>query len=165
MPLNSACFPKHFSITTLPPSQSLNHQIVTTMLLSLLKTAFQGKFPFLFHVIIASPAGLTFIFRPSRQLSPLTPAARLILQCYGGCLLFTNLMALIFLTRPFDDTTRLATVSFAFWHLWPSYRAVLRLQCGIDTAGQLGETLGGPVVHLTVHLVLVVMFFGSACLT
>jgi hypothetical protein len=135
------------------------------MLSSILKPIFQGKFPFLFHIIIATPAGLTFIFRSSRQLSPLTPAARLILQCYGGCLLFTNLIALIFLTRPFDETTRLVAFAFASWHLWPSYRAVVRIQRGIDTQGQLGGTLGEPVVHLVVHLVAFVMFLGSVYFT
>lgn len=122
----------------------------------------QLQLPFLVHDAIAIFAGLTFIFRPSAQLRPLTPGAELILQCYGGMILFTCLISLIFFRRPFDETSRLVALAFAFWHLWPSYRAVVRLQRGIDTEGPLGRTLGGPAVHLTVHVILVAMFVRSA---
>ena len=118
-----------------------------------------AKLPFLVHDVVATFAGLTFIFRPYRQLAPLSDAAKLILQCYGGCLLFTNLISLIFLVRPeVDETTRLVAFAYAFWHLWPSYRAVVRIQRDIDTRGEMGNTLGGPGVHLTVHALLIVLF-------
>lgn len=118
--------------------------------------------PFLLHDLVATAAGLTFIFRPSAQLQPLSAGGELILHCYGGVLLFTSLISLIFYARAFDDTSRLVCLSFAFWHVWPSYRAVVRMQRGIDVQGELGKTLGGPAVHLATHAVLFVMFVASA---
>ncbi|KAI9900534.1 hypothetical protein N3K66_004796 [Trichothecium roseum] len=121
-----------------------------------------AKLPFLLHDAVALPAGLTFVLRPHRQLSPLTPAARLILQCYGGLILFTCLVSLLFTLGPpaHPDALRLAALSFAFWHAWPSYRAVARLRGGIDVEGEMGTTLGGPAVHLAVHALLFFMFLG-----
>lgn len=122
-----------------------------------------AKAPFLIHDIIATAAALTFILRPGRQLQPLSESAKLILQCYGGCILFTNLISLIFLVRPvIDDTTRHVALAFAFWHAWPSYRAVVRLQYGIDTQGEMGKTLGGPILHLGIHGLLFFMFLYTA---
>jgi hypothetical protein len=121
----------------------------------------QTKLPFLIHDIISTFAGLTFIFRPEAQLLPLTPSASLILQCYGGLILFTNLIAFVFLTRPFDETSRLVALAFAFWHCWPTHRAIVRLVYGIETKGELGKTLGGPAVHLGVHGALIAMFLWS----
>lgn len=117
------------------------------------------KAPFLIHDIIATFAGLTFVFRPHAQLQPLSPSAALILRCYGGCILFTVLISLAFLVRPVEDeTTRLVALALAFWHVWPSYRAVVRLQDDIDVKNELGRTLGGPTVHLGVHGLLFLMF-------
>lgn len=122
-----------------------------------------AKAPFLLHDVIATTAAVTFIFRPERQLQPLTESGRLILQSYGGCLLFTSLVSLIFLTRPVvDETTRLAALAFTFWHAWPSYRAIVRMQRGIDTKGEMAKTLGGPLTHLAVHTVLFVGFLYTA---
>jgi hypothetical protein len=122
-----------------------------------------AKAPFIIHDVIATAAALTFIFRPQRQLQPLTPSATLILQCYGGCILFTNLISLIFLVRPvIDETTRLVALAFVFWHAWPSYRAIVRLQYGIETQGEMSTTLGGPVVHLGIHGLLFFMFMYTA---
>ncbi|KAG9251439.1 uncharacterized protein F5Z01DRAFT_676926 [Emericellopsis atlantica] len=121
-----------------------------------------AKLPFLLHDIIASFAGLTFILRPHKQLAPLSESAKLILHCYGGCLLFTNLISLIFLVRPdVDETTRLVAFAFAFWHAWPSYRAIARLQRGLNTTGELGKTLGGPWIHLAVHILLMALFLNT----
>ena len=118
-----------------------------------------AKLPFFIHDIVASFAGLTFIFRPGKQLSPLSPSAQLILQCYGGLILFTNLISLIMIARPVvDETTRLVAFAFSFWHAWPSYRAVVRMQKGIDVEGEMGKTLGGPAIHLAVHALLFFMF-------
>ena len=123
-----------------------------------------AKLPFLLHDVVATLAGLTFVVRPSAQLAPLTPSASLILQCYGGLILFTTLISLIFLRRPFDETTRIVALAFAFWHCWPSYRAYVRILHGIDTKGKLATTLGGPWVHLGVHLALFVLFIYSGFL-
>lgn len=128
---------------------------------SIVALASQPQLPFLVHDAIATVAGFTFVLRPSAQIRPLTPGAELILQCYGGLILFTCLISLIFFRRPFDETSRLVSLAFAFWHVWPSYRAIVRLRRGIDTDGALGKTLGGPGVHLAVHAILLVMFMRS----
>ncbi|KAF4979551.1 hypothetical protein FZEAL_4255 [Fusarium zealandicum] len=118
--------------------------------------------PFLIHALIETPAALTFILRPSSHLQPLTPPAALLLQSLGGLLLTSNLIALIFVRRPFDDVARHVALAFAFWHIWPCYRACVRLRGSAleEEAPATTRTLGGPVVHLGVHLVLLTMFLG-----
>lgn len=124
----------------------------TTMLLS---TA-----PFLLHTLIETPAALSFILSPTSQLSPCPPEATLILQSFGGLLLSTNLISLIFLRRNFDETSRNVALAFGLWHLWPCYRAAVRLMRKTDEA-QTVKTLGGPVVHLAAHATLHLLFLTS----
>ena len=108
--------------------------------------------PFLIHTIIEVVAGLSFISRPQSQLQPLSPAAKLILECYGGLLIFSSCMSLLFYTRGLDaGTTRMASCAFALWHLFPAHRAVIRIRTGVDADGEIGRTLGGPWLHLMVH--------------
>ncbi|KAF5004083.1 hypothetical protein FDECE_9398 [Fusarium decemcellulare] len=121
--------------------------------------------PFLIHVLIETPAALSFIFSPSSQLQPLDPQAALLLKLLGGLLLTTNLIGLIFVRRPFDDVARHVALAFAFWHIWPCYRAYIRLR-GRASEGEApatARTLGGPPVHLGVHLALLTMFLGTWC--
>lgn len=118
--------------------------------------------PFFLHEIVSLIAGFTFVLRPHKQLAPLSPSAKLILRCYGGCLIFTTLISHLFLTRPkADELTRRVALIFAFWHAWPSYRAIIRIRYDIDMAGELGETLGGPWAHLAVHVALMVLFLNT----
>ncbi|KAI9151635.1 hypothetical protein HJFPF1_08843 [Paramyrothecium foliicola] len=117
-----------------------------------------SQLPFLVHAVVETAAGFSFILSPASQLSPLTPAATLILQSKGGLLLFSNLICLIFLRRPIDETTQSVALAFAFWHLWPCHRAVVRLQSGMDKNKPQGQLLGGPVVHLGAHLALFLLF-------
>lgn len=121
----------------------------------------QAKPPFIIHPIISTFASLTFIFRPAAQLSSATSSTNLILQCYGGLILFTNLIALVVLTRPFDETPRLIALAFAFWHCWRTHRPALWLIYVIEAKGELGRTLGGPTVHLSIHGVLIATFLWS----
>ncbi|KAL6918063.1 hypothetical protein FSST1_009558 [Fusarium sambucinum] len=118
--------------------------------------------PFLAHALIETPAALTFILKPSTQLQPLPPSAALIVQSFGGCILTTNLIALIFLRRDFDDVAQHVALAFAFWHIWPCYRAYMRMSGYTKEEGaSTTKTLGGPVVHLGVHIVLLTMFLGT----
>ncbi|KAF7542215.1 hypothetical protein G7Z17_g11785 [Cylindrodendrum hubeiense] len=120
--------------------------------------------PFLLHILIETPAAITFILRPSSHVSPLPPSAGLIIQSLGGLLLASNLIALIFVRRPLDGIARQVALALAFWHLWPCYRAVVRLnhradgEIGRGEAAGTGKTLGGPAVHLAIHSILLVMF-------
>lgn len=120
--------------------------------------------PFIIHALVETPAALSFILNPSSQLQPLTPSAALLLQSLGGLLLTTNLVALVFARRPLDDVGRQVALAFAFWHVWPCYRACVRLNRGGQQQHLEGDTpetrrtLGGPVVHLGAHLILLTMF-------
>ncbi|KAM5346466.1 hypothetical protein ACJ41O_009471 [Fusarium nematophilum] len=119
--------------------------------------------PFLIHALVETPAALSFILKPSSQLDPLSPQAALILQSLGGLLLALNLIALIFARRPFDQDTQHVALAFAFWHIWPCRRAVVRLRGSASEGGEPPSTrgaFGGPVVHLGVHLMLLTMFLG-----
>ncbi|KAH7319683.1 hypothetical protein B0I35DRAFT_478011 [Stachybotrys elegans] len=121
--------------------------------------------PFLAHGLIETLAACSFILRPSTQLSPLTPSAELILQSKGGLLLFSNLISLVFLRRPFDDTSRLVSLAFAFWHLWPCHRAIVRIRSGLVQKVAQENALGGPALHLVTHSALLVMFLASGLLS
>jgi hypothetical protein len=150
-------------------------QISTTQLFSDTSTASAvfimvsaATAPFLVHALIETPAALTFILKPSTQLQPLPPAAALIVQSFGGSILATNLIALVLIRRPFDDVARHVALAFAFWHIWPCYRAYMRINGYTkEEESSTTKTLGGPVVHLGVHIVLLTMFlctwlFGNA---
>ncbi|OLN95988.1 hypothetical protein CCHL11_07112 [Colletotrichum chlorophyti] len=135
-----------------------------------------SKLPFLLHAAIETVAALSFILRPQSQLPNPSLAPRLILQSLGGLLLSTNLICLIFAARPeFDGTSRLVAASLAFWHVWPCCRAYVRLtRPELEGEGWQGKekrsaegdtterTLGGPAVHLGVHLLLLLMFVSAA---
>ena len=121
------------------------------------------KLPFVLHAVVETIAAVTFIFRPETQLPNPSLDARLVLQSFGGLLLSTSLVAAAVASQPVSDqTTRLVGASLAFWHLWPCYRAVVRISQGSGEEGPEVKTLGGPPVHLGVHLVLLFMFTGSA---
>ncbi|KEY67700.1 hypothetical protein S7711_03952 [Stachybotrys chartarum IBT 7711] len=124
-----------------------------------------SKVPFLVHAVIESLAASSFILRPQSQLSPLSPPARLILQSKGGLLLFSNLVCLVFLRRPFDETSSLVALSLAFWHLWPCHRALVRIRTGMDKEFAQETAFGGPVVHLGIHVALFCMFVATGVLS
>ncbi|KAK1974519.1 hypothetical protein LZ30DRAFT_607807 [Colletotrichum cereale] len=131
---------------------------------------YTAKLPFLLHIAIETAAACSFILNPASQLPAPSPAARLVLQSFGGLLLTTNLVCSIFVVRPFDGTTRLVAAALAFWHAWPCWRAYVRLaRPEVDAMGKdkdKGElakkTLGGPGVHLVVHAGTLVLFAGAA---
>ncbi|KAK1968365.1 hypothetical protein LY78DRAFT_655353 [Colletotrichum sublineola] len=128
------------------------------------------KLPFLLHIAIETAAACSFILNPASQLPAPSPATRLVLQSFGGLLLSTNLVCLIFVARPFDDTTKLVAAALAFWHAWPCWRAYVRLaKPEVDGTGKdkhkgelVTKTLGGPGVHLAVHAGMLVLLVGAA---
>lgn len=125
------------------------------------------KWPFAAHAMIETAAALSFILRPEGQLPGCSPAARLILQQYGGLLLTTNLVCVAVLLEPgFGGLCRAVAAALATYHVWPCYRAYVRLR--LSNTSMLGDsrkarsTFGGPVVHLVVHLMCLVMFVSAA---
>ncbi|GKT49638.1 uncharacterized protein ColSpa_09819 [Colletotrichum spaethianum] len=127
-----------------------------------------AKLPFLLHIAIETAAAYSFILKPANQLPSPSPAAQLVLQSFGGLLLSTNLTCLILVARPFDETSRLVAAALAFWHVWPCWRAYVRLtRPEVDgTRTHKGEvvrkTLGGPAAHLAVHAGMFLLFAGAA---
>lgn len=118
------------------------------------------KMPFLLHVVVETPAAYTFFFKPEKQLNDCSPAAQLILQQYGALLVSSNLICLPALRNTkIGDTERLIAVALGFYHIWPCRRAYARMAKVVvpgDVAGP--KVLGGPVVHLVVHVILLGMF-------
>ncbi|GJC81219.1 hypothetical protein ColLi_04057 [Colletotrichum liriopes] len=127
-----------------------------------------AKLPFLLHIAVETAAACSFILQPASQLPAPSPAARLVLQSFGGLLLSSNLTCLIFVARPFDETAGLVAAALAFWHLWPCWRAYVRLTrpevdaTGKDKGEAVRKALGGPGVHLAVHAGMFVLFVGAA---
>ncbi|KAI1632911.1 hypothetical protein F4809DRAFT_57767 [Biscogniauxia mediterranea] len=120
-----------------------------------------AKLPFAAHAVIETVAALSFIFRPDAQLPGCSPAARLILRQYGGLLLASSFVcAAVLVADPgLEDATmmmRLLAVALGTYHVWPCHRAWVRLRSGSSA------TLGGPALHLVVHLVCLGLFMFSA---
>lgn len=111
--------------------------------------------PSLTHVVYTT-ASLSFLLRPQVQLrqrdpSPLAQEAALICRSYGGLLLATNLFCAHFLLRDtFDEVSVALARSLALYHVFPIARAWARIRQG----GRHEDALGGPVVHLLVHVIL-----------
>ncbi|KAI1397436.1 hypothetical protein F4819DRAFT_84580 [Hypoxylon fuscum] len=121
------------------------------------------KLPFAAHALIETAAALSFIFSPDKQLPGCNVAAKLILRQYGGLLLSTNLICLAILIEPgFTGTTRLYAAALGTYHIWPCYRAYSRISHGIGVSGKEKSALGGPSLHLIVHLTCLAMFIWAA---
>lgn len=121
------------------------------------------KLPFLLHTLVETIAAFTFIFYPQRQIPCPSDDMRLVLQCYGGCLLFTSLTSLTLLCQPEADRAfGTMALAFAFWHLWPIYRAASRL-FQREGKGQIRteKTLGRPPAHFAIHALLFMLFVVS----
>lgn len=108
-----------------------------------------------------SSASVSFLVQPSAQLrSPHPPPdAVLICQSYAGLLLATNAFCLLFLKsrgmHRFDDTGTMLTASLAIYHAFPIRRAWVRIQRGGHSHNnEAAVALGGPVLHLVIHLLL-----------
>ncbi|KAI0411254.1 hypothetical protein F5X98DRAFT_357608 [Xylaria grammica] len=122
------------------------------------------KLAFAVHAAVEAAAGLSFIVHPEGQLPLCTPAARLILRQYGGLLLASSMICLIIIAGPGCNatTTRLVAAALGSYHVWPCYRASVRIRN--ETRHRFEETsfLGGPPVHLVVHLVCLGLFLYAA---
>lgn len=118
--------------------------------------------PFFLHAATELLASSTFLITPESHIPSPSPQATLVSQLLGGSLLHSSLLAIIFAFRDvWDDTARRASLAFAIWHVFPCYRAVVRLSTKMDGPGggkRDGQLLGGPSVHLATHGALLLMF-------
>ncbi len=124
-----------------------------------------SRLVFLLHAAVETPAAATFLFAPSRQLSPglfSSPAAAaevaLVLQNLGGLLASSVLLSVMVAVwgTPQNMSPSLRgglAMALAVYHVFPCRRAFLRQRRSIGTHGPQGKTLGGPAVHLAVHVV------------
>jgi hypothetical protein len=129
--------------------------------------AWTSKAPFLLHLLVESGAAFSFLLRPWQQLPGASEDAKLILRNYGGLLLSTNLLCLVFLLRRpgfnGDDDLVVGSVAICLgsYHIWPIYRAYARIRYGIGMEGAQRGVLGGPALHFVVHVVCLVALVGT----
>ena len=123
----------------------------------------------LLHAAIEAPAAVSFLFFPEKQLSTTAAAGNavpletaLVLQNLGGLLAASAALSLVLAiwgTPPhISHSLRGALcLCLAVYHLFPSRRAYLRRRYAIGARGAVRNTLGGPGVHLAVHVVCLVL--------
>ncbi|OTA62305.1 hypothetical protein K449DRAFT_50915 [Hypoxylon sp. EC38] len=122
-----------------------------------------AKFPFAIHALVETAAALSFIFSPNKQLPGCNEAAKLILRQYGGLLLSTNLICLIILMEPgFSYMSKLLAAALGTYHIWPCYRAYVRIHHSIELSQDEKAALGGPQLHLIVHLICLAVFIWAS---
>lgn len=123
-----------------------------------------GNLALLFHVLVEAPASLSFLLNAPKQLreSKPSPEAVLVCQSYGGLLVATNVLCVLFLycrgSSNFDDASAIIAASLAIHHVMPMRRAWVRIKAQGAGRGwlQQADALGGPYVHLMVHALLLV---------
>lgn len=123
-----------------------------------------GNLALLFHVLIEAPASLSFLLNAPKQLRESKPSSEAVLVCqsYGGLLVATNVLCVLFLccrgSSNFDDASAIIAVSLAIHHVMPMRRAWVRIKAQGAGRGwlQQADALGGPYVHLMVHALLLV---------
>lgn len=121
-----------------------------------------GGLAFLLHAIIETPAAISFICFPDKQLPGGSPAAKLILRQYGGLLLSTVLISLALLTQDdLEGLRRPIAAALGSYHFWPTYRAYCRCASAVPGDVNGASTLGGPLVHLIVHLLVLGLFLAA----
>ena len=119
---------------------------------------------YIWHAVIETPAALTFILTPEKQLPGCSPAAGLILRQYGGLLLSSVLLSVVMLVSPkgFRRHNGLFAAALGSYHLWPVYRAYMRLTSDVGGDVAAPSALGGPAVHMVAHLVALSLFSVAA---
>ncbi|CAK7221763.1 hypothetical protein SCUCBS95973_004610 [Sporothrix curviconia] len=144
-------------------------------------SAVLARLAFLLHAAVETPAAVTFLFAPERQLSPALLASQAggnsgaevlpVLQNLGGLLASSVALSLVMAvwgcTSPSASSTENQlrggiALALGGYHIFPCRRAYLRRKYSIGLKGQQGKTLGGPAVHLVVHVVCLVAFMLAA---
>ncbi|KAK4453915.1 hypothetical protein QBC34DRAFT_173588 [Podospora aff. communis PSN243] len=124
--------------------------------------------PFLLHWSIEVPAAASFLLTPSLQLHNPSPETKLVLRSYGSLLLASCALSIMFLSRPrYDDASIIFGFMMAFYHIFPIYRAMARMQAGRRRMreARTNKVLGGPGLHFIVHLSCFLSLLGGAMVT
>ncbi len=127
------------------------------------------KLPFWLHSLIELVPSVVFLIDPASQLyasnvtsdlqstSPewstaqLNPRAEAIIRQYAVLLFASVLISAIFAVRKLDITSRQVAAALTLYHCAPIVRATLRLWGG--EAPWQPQDMGGPWVHLAVHVI------------
>lgn len=104
--------------------------------------------PFILHLVVEIPAAIAFAF-PDRQLRNLQSDTRAVIRQYALLLVATNVIAALFIARPIDELSCQVAGALALYHAAPIIRATSRV---VDGEHPFRGSLGGPVVHLLVHI-------------
>lgn len=114
---------------------------------------------FLLHSLVSLPASINFlniaIHIPfeTRLTHNSIHQTRPIVFSYALLLLSTAIISLVFAFTailPGGSTRRMLALGMMVYHVGPILRALVRLKRGVG-----GKELGGPMVHLLTHLVVV----------
>lgn len=116
----------------------------------------------LIHLLVEVPASLSFLFLAGKQVPNASREAVLVSQSYGGLLLATNVLCFLFLCCPRADSgfyhaRAMLEVCLAVYHVFPIRRAYARINGSGVPRPHTSALLGGPLVHLTVHVILFVL--------
>ncbi|KAK6518208.1 hypothetical protein TWF506_005367 [Arthrobotrys conoides] len=132
------------------------------------------SFPFILHSLLELPPSLLLLFSPLSFIPRRSPqdinSISPVLRQYGAILLSSSIFSFLLSVTPDDilitsnaegwTLHRLSAVSLAFYHVFPIFRALERIQGGeravvfpfFGTGGSM-KGMGGPGVHLITHLV------------
>ena len=123
-----------------------------------------SKLAYIWHIAIETPAALSFILTPEKQLPGCSPAAELILRQYGGLLLSSVLLSVVMLVSPrmAHRNNGFFAAALGSYHLWPVYRAYMRLTTDVGGDVAAPSLLGGPTVHIVAHLIGLALFSVAA---
>jgi uncharacterized membrane protein len=139
------------------------------------------KLPFWLHSLIELIPSIVFLINPASQFyatkitsnlqsanpkcygstATPTPGAETMMRQYGVLLFVSVIISTIFAIREVDKTSRQVAAALTLYHLAPTVRATSRLWGG--ETGWLPKDMGGPWVHLVVHIILV-LALGSLAL-
>lgn len=121
-----------------------------------------ASLPFIFHIIVEAPAGLSFLLRPSGTLDVLQPHAHAVIRQYAILLTCTNIIAGIFAMQDYPNIhsaqiERGVSASLALYHCGPASRALSRFQ-----RGSKGSLLVNPLLHIAAHVMCASALMGRA---
>ena len=115
-----------------------------------------SSIPFVFHIILETPAAVAFALFPSATLEAPQPQAHAVIRQYALLLLTTVLISAVFASQSHDSPAHESRVlelehevagALAMYHLGPVIRAVYKLRNRFKE----GRSWRTPCLHLLSH--------------